>query len=107
MSVKKTWDQLLEELERINAALPEVEELDDWIPRDIDEERGIVIAAKYTQTKILFNSFKPMGVWKKVYDLILQRKRIRREMEEIAEEEDGPAVFVPIDEEESDEENDI
>jgi len=94
MSVKKTWNELLEELKRINDALPGVEELDGWIPRDVDEEEGSVIAVKEVNEKIGVNFFKPVGVWKEVYDLLVQQKRIWLELNKIAREEDGPAVFI-------------
>jgi len=42
----KTWDELEEELKKVNTSFPPVEKLDGWIPIDVLVEKGVVLARK-------------------------------------------------------------
>lgn len=83
----------MEELKSINKSFPSVERLDGWVPRDVDEERKVVLAAKKDGKKIVFQIFKPAGVWKEVYDLMVSRKKIIHEMDKMETRLHGPAIF--------------
>jgi len=92
----KGWNELEDDLKKVNMSFPPVEKLDGWIPIDVLEDRGMVLARKRKGEKIGLKAFKPEGIWKEVYDKMLRRKLILDAMEEIAEQEDGPASFLPV-----------
>ncbi len=87
-------DRLWEELKRVNRSFPSVERLDGWAPRDVDKERRVVLASKKDSIgRIAFQVFKPVGVWKEVYDLMVLRKKIFHEIGKIERKLHGPAIF--------------
>jgi len=97
----KTWDELEEELKKVNTSFPPVEKLDGWIPIEVDEDKGEVVARKKilnreTMKKVIAIAvLKADGIWKEVYDKMLRRELILDAMDDLAEREEGPAFFLP------------
>lgn len=92
--LEERWNKLHEELKKVNISFPSLESLGGWRPRNVSEKRGgVVLAAKKEDGVIKFKVFKPVGVWKEVYDLLVLRNKIEHEMGKIARKLDGPAVF--------------
>jgi hypothetical protein len=97
-NLEKKLGELIEDLKKVNGSFPSIEKLDGWIPREVLIKKGVIRAAESEKGKIMkyklkiengkpiLKEFKPEGVWKEIYDLLVQRRKILREMENLIKE---------------------
>jgi len=91
--MEERWDELMIELERVNKSFPSKEHLDGWAPKWADEKRKEAVAEKKINNMRVLKEFKPVGVWKDVYEILILKEKILVEMNRIAEKLVGPTIF--------------